>query len=67
MVVAGFNVNEMGGRRAINIVLKVGLNGVLKRREVEVRTAEMEFSEAVCLIEPQFARANPSQNSYRLS
>ena len=28
MVVGGFNVDEMGGRRAINVVLKVGLNGV---------------------------------------
>ena len=43
MVVGGFNVDEMGGRRAINVVLKVGLNGALKRREVEVRTAETEY------------------------
>ena len=42
MVVGGFNVDKMGGRRAINVVLKVGLNGVLKRREVEVQTAEIE-------------------------
>ena len=27
---------------AINVVLEVGLKGVLSRREVEVRTAEME-------------------------
>ena len=42
MVVGGLDVVEVGGRRAINIVLMVGLNGVLKRREVEVRTAETE-------------------------
>ena len=34
------NVVEVGGKRAINIVLSVGLNEVLKRREVEVQTAK---------------------------
>ena len=29
MVVGGFNVDEVGCRRAINMVLMVGLNGVL--------------------------------------
>ena len=42
MVVGGFNVDEVGGRRAINVVLLVRLNEVVKRREVEVRTAETE-------------------------
>ena len=42
MVVGGFNVDEVGGRRAINVVLLVGLNEVVKRREVEVRIAETE-------------------------
>ena len=34
------NVVEVGGKRAINIVLSVGLNEVLKRREDEVQTAK---------------------------
>ena len=42
MVVGRLDVVEVGGRRAINIVLIVGLNEVVKRREVEVRTAETE-------------------------
>ena len=42
MVVGGFNVDEVGGRKAINIVVMVGLNGVVSRREVEVRTTETE-------------------------
>ena len=36
------NGMEVGGKRAINIVLSVGLNEVLKRREDEVWTAENE-------------------------
>ena len=42
MVVGGLDVVEVGRGRAINIVLMVDLNGVLKRREVKVRTVEME-------------------------
>ena len=42
MVVRGLDVVEVCRKMAINIVLKVGLNGVLKRREVEVQTVETE-------------------------
>ena len=42
MVVGGFNVDEVNDRRGINVVLIVGLNEVVKRREVEVQTAETE-------------------------
>ena len=42
MVIGGLDVVELGRRRAISIVLMIGLNEVLKRREVEDRTAEKE-------------------------
>ena len=42
LVVGGLDVVEGCRRMAINVVLKVGLNGVLSRREVEVWTAETE-------------------------
>ena len=42
MVVGGFIVDEANSRRAINVVLLVGLNEVLSGREVEDRTAKTE-------------------------
>ena len=43
MVVGGLDMVEVGRRRAINIVLMVGLSRVLKRRGIEVRTVETEY------------------------
>ena len=43
LVVGGFIVNEANGGRATNVILLVDLNEVLSRREVEVRTAKMEY------------------------
>lgn len=42
LVVRGLDMVEECRRMAINVMLKVVLNEVVKGREVEVRTAEME-------------------------
>ena len=59
MVVGRLDVVEVGGRGAINIVLIVGVNEVVKRREVEVWTAEMEYFRSSLLKQTSIRSSEP--------